>query len=134
MYLNRLNSEQRELFLDLCIHAAMANDVFQQEEKELVDQYCVEMQMTEPRYTADHDFDTALSRLKEISTQQEIKMVLLEVLGIILADNVFDDDEQVFMNDFIQKIGVSRECLDDMVTSLEKLKTLYSHIDALVAK
>lgn len=134
MYLNRLSLEQRELFLDLCIHAAMANDVFQQEEKELVDQYCIEMQMTEPRYTADHDFDTALSRLKEISTQQEIKMILLEVLGIILADNVFDDDEQVFMNDFIQKIGVSRECLDDMVTSLEKLKTLYSHIDALVAK
>ena len=37
------------------------------------------------------------------------------------------------MNDFIQKINVSRECLDDMVNSLEKLKRLYVHIDALIA-
>lgn len=133
MYLNRLNPEQKELFIDLCIHAAMANNVFQDEEKKLVDQYCVEMQMPEPRYTANHDFDTAVSRIKEISTPQEIKMILLEITGIILADDVFDDDEQVFMNDFIQKINVSRECLDDMVNSLEKLKRLYVHIDALIA-
>lgn len=37
------------------------------------------------------------------------------------------------MNDFIQKINVSRDCLDDMVNSLEKLKRLYAHIDDLTA-
>lgn len=57
----------------------------------------------------------------------------LETTVIILADDVFDDEEQVFMNDFIQKINVSRDCLDDMVNSLEKLKRLYAHIDDLTA-
>lgn len=60
-------------------------------------------------------------------------MYALETTVIILADDVFDDEEQVFMNDFIQKINVSRDCLDDMVNSLEKLKRLYAHIDDLTA-
>ena len=57
----------------------------------------------------------------------------LEITIIIIADDVFDDDEQMFINDFIQKINVSRECLDNMVNSLEKLKRLYVHINALIA-
>lgn len=57
----------------------------------------------------------------------------LEITIIIIADAVFDDDEQMFINDFIQKINVSRECLDNMVNSLEKLKRLYVHINALIA-
>lgn len=57
----------------------------------------------------------------------------LEITCIILTNDVLDDDEQVFMNDFIQKINVSRECLDDMVNLLEKLKRLYVHINALIA-
>lgn len=57
----------------------------------------------------------------------------LEITIIIIAEDVFDDDEQMFINDFIQKINVSRECLDNMVNSLEKLKRLYVHINALIA-
>ena len=37
------------------------------------------------------------------------------------------------MNDFIQKINVGRECLDNMVNSMEKLKRLYAHIYDLTA-
>ncbi len=57
----------------------------------------------------------------------------LEITVVILADDAFDDDEQLFMNDFIQKINVGRECLDNMVNSMEKLKRLYAHIYDLTA-
>ena len=41
MYLNRLSGEQKELFLDLCIHASKADGIFAEEEKQYIQQYCV---------------------------------------------------------------------------------------------
>ena len=41
MYLNRLSGEQKELFLDLCIHASKADGIFAEEEKRYIQQYCV---------------------------------------------------------------------------------------------
>ena len=38
MYLNRLNEEQKNLFIDLCIHASLANNNFADEEKNMIDE------------------------------------------------------------------------------------------------
>ena len=132
MYLNRLSTEQKELFLDLCIHAAMANNNFAVEEKDMIDQYCLEMQLAQPRYTAVKDTNAVIDELKKISTPQEMKMILLEITGLILSDNIYDDDEQKFMNSFAESIGVDKSCLNDMVASLNELKKLYLRIDSLV--
>lgn len=132
MYLNRLSAEQKELFLDLCIHAAMANNNFAAEEKDMIDQYCAEMQLAQPRYTAVKDTNAVIDELKNISTTQELKMILLEITGLILSDNIYDDDEQKFMNSFAERIGVDKGCLNDMVASLNELKKLYLRIDSLV--
>ena len=43
MFLNRLSNEQKELFLDLCIHASKADNDFAEDEKLVIDQYCDEM-------------------------------------------------------------------------------------------
>ena len=40
MYLNRLSGEQKELFLDLCIHASKADGIFAEEEKSLSGKLC----------------------------------------------------------------------------------------------
>ena len=125
MYLNRLNLQQKELFLDLCIHSAMANNNFAAEEKDMIDQYCIEMQLAQPRYTAVKDTNAVIDELKKISTPQELKMILLEITGLILSDNIYDDDEQKFMNSFAESIGVDKSCLNDMVASLNELKKLY---------
>ena len=43
MYLNLLNEEAKEVFLDLCINLAESDDDFCQKEKNLIDQFCQEM-------------------------------------------------------------------------------------------
>ena len=40
MYLNLLNEEAKEVFLDLCINLAESDDDFCQKEKNLIDQFC----------------------------------------------------------------------------------------------
>ena len=43
MYLNLLNEEAKEVFLDLCINLAESDNDFCQKEKNLIDQFCQEM-------------------------------------------------------------------------------------------
>ncbi len=75
MYLKRLNNEQKELFLDLCISAAMSNNVMEDVEKQLIVQYCEEMQMDDVRFTVQNEVDEAIKQLIEISTDEELRMI-----------------------------------------------------------
>ena len=96
MYLNKLNNEQKELFLDLSIHAAMSNNIFTDEEKVTVRQYCAEMNIAE-RYEAKLSNDEVLEKLSAISTKQEMRIVFMEITALVLSDNIFDEQEQAFV-------------------------------------
>lgn len=132
MYLNRLNKEQKELFIDICIHAALANNEFAEKEKEIIRQYFDEMQLTETRFTANLDLESAVSKLIEISSHEELKMVALEITALIISDHQFDDLENKFMSDFIDRIQMSREEFDEMCTLLKDLTTVYEKINCFV--
>ena len=43
MYLNELSNEQKDLFMDLAIFTMKSNGVVEEQEENLVRQYCVEM-------------------------------------------------------------------------------------------
>ena len=47
MLLNALQEKNRELFLEVCVHAAMANKVLEKEEQEMIFAYCREMNIPE---------------------------------------------------------------------------------------
>jgi hypothetical protein len=132
MYLNKLNSEQKELFLDLCIHASMSNNNFAAEEKATIEAYCVEMQISPVRYTAKTTVEEAVNRMLEISTEEELRIVLLEISALIISDHVYDEREQEFMNSLAAKIGVSENRLGEMLDCLKELTGVYNKINALV--
>lgn len=100
MYLGRLNDEQKNLFLDLCIHGANSNNDFADDEKEMVNAYCAEMQIP-VRYTEETDLDSCVDRLIQISSKEEIRAILIEITALILADDICDEQEEVFMQKFI---------------------------------
>lgn len=132
MFLNRLNDEQKNLFLDLCVHAAMANNDFAKEEKQTIDQYCVEMQIAEPRYTANYSLDEVVDKLIAISTKEELRIILLEITALIISDNVYDNEEQKFMDSFAERIGFSKEKVGEMLDCLNDLSRVYQKINSLV--
>ena len=132
MYLNKLNNEQKDLFLDFCVHASMANNSFAEEEKLTIDQYCVEMQIAEPRYEANFTLDEAIEKLLAISTKEELRIILLEITALIISDNEYDEMEQEFMNEFLQKAGMTVEEHSKMVAALTQLSDIYKEIDSIV--
>ncbi len=127
MFLNRLSSEQKELFLDICIHAAESNDDFAEEEQLVIEQYCDEMRI-DVRFEAQHSVPEAVARLKEISSRIDLRIVLLETASLIISDNKYDEEERSFFENFAANLGVSKEELEGVLTTLGELNEIYGKI------
>lgn len=132
MYLNKLSGEQKELFLDLSIHAAKANNEFSDEEKSYINQYCDEMQISPVRYESVNDLDSAVDKLITVSTPTELKIITLELTALMLADNNYDELEQKFMTKILSKTNFSKDEHDRMLRLLKDLSGIYGEINNLI--
>ncbi len=108
MSLTELSEEQKELFLDLCIHAMMADRTFAEEEKELIERYCVKMRLPEIRFTALQEFDQAADRLLEISSREELSLIAEEIAGLIVSDHHCDEVEERFAWRLADRLKIKR--------------------------
>lgn len=132
MYLNRLSNEQKELFLDLCIHASMSNNDFDEKEKEYIRQYCEEMQLDNVRYTAENELDAAVEKMIKISSETELKIVILELTALLLSDNEYDEMEKQFMEKMLTKANISSDVNNQIIASLKKLTDIYAEINSII--
>lgn len=131
MYLNKLSNEQKELFLDLCIYAAKSNGDFDADEKLMIDQYCDEMNI-EIRYEEKNSIGELTSRLTEISTAAELKMILIETVSLMLSDEVFDEQEKEFMNAVSAKLGLTDKDIDEVCSLLREVTSIYGKINDFI--
>ena len=134
MYLNQLSHEQKELFLDLCIHASMADKSFAEEEKILIDEYCKEMQLSNVRYTADLEYEDVVEKLIAISTITELRMVAFEMTALLLSDKRFDEFEKKFLEDFVGRNHMDTNEIADMIEILKRLTETYEHTRNFIFK
>lgn len=132
MLLNKLSNEQKELFLDLCIHASMANNVFHDKEKEYIRQYCEEMQLNSVRYTAVNDVESTVNKMIEISSETELKIVVFELTALLLSDNEYDEMEKDFMEKMLVKANISSDLNNKMIEIINKLTDIYSEINTVI--
>ena len=132
MYLSRLDHEQKELFLDLCIHASMSDNDFSDEEKAIIFQYCAEMQLPDIRYEANHSTDEVIEELVKISSPDELRIILMEITALVISDNACNQHEQRFMDKLVEKIGVSDKALSDLTNSLNELTSVYTKINNFI--
>lgn len=133
MYLNRLSSEQKNIFLDICIHAANANNDFADEEKLYIRQYCEEMQLPEIRYETDSDLKELIPRLVKVSTRAELKMITIELLGLLLSDHCYDAFEKEFMDYFLKETNITNQEFQQMFDTLNELNVLYEKLNKIVS-
>lgn len=131
MYLGGLNGEQKKLFLDLCIHGANSNDDFADDEKEMVREYCAEMQIP-VRYTEENGLDECIDKLVQISSREEIRAILIEITALILADDICDEQEEVFMQKFIKKAEISNDEYKHVSEMLSSLSGIYRSLNEFV--
>jgi tellurite resistance protein len=113
MFLNQLSYQEKKMFLDLSVHVAKANSVLTIEEKELISQYCTEMQMPAIELYETEAFETVTDYFA-LADDKVKKIVLLEILGLAYVDGKYDEDELRVVKDFVEAVGVSQEDYDTL--------------------
>lgn len=134
MFLSLLTSEEKELFLDLCVHTANANEVFAEEEKELIKTYCREMGMQVPEDLKQQEISQTIKKLNSSADLRSKKIILLELLGLALADKDYDTKEKDFMYWLSNAMGVGKEVLEEMSVKLDSYMRLCEELGELVLK
>jgi tellurite resistance protein len=132
MFLSYLEEINKEKFLKVCVHAALANNIFAEEEKRTIGAYCREMDLPIHEPKVEESFEDLLKGLCVSTTKEEKKIIVLETLALMKSDGVYDEKEKTFMKKLIDSLGVSESDLSQLDKLLKKYieigKELYSAI------
>ena len=132
MFLSYLQNENKQSFLKLCVYAALSNGVFAKEEKEMISTYCREMNIPENVPDASEPIESLLEEISKSANEAEKNIIVLEILGLLKSDGVYDEKEKVYMEKLVQGIGVKEGILSKINSLLDiyevVCKELYSTI------
>lgn len=105
MFLNKLESTEKQAFLELAYYIANCDNNFKDSEQAMIGLYCNEMGIS------NIDFDLSKFNLAEnlssFKSLQSQKIVLIEAMGIIYSDNILDNNEQVVIDEIIKFFNLS---------------------------
>lgn len=133
MYLSELSSKQKQLFLDVCISLSKADNDFAEEEKRVIDSLCDEMNIA-PKYETISDSVACLNEICSISNNREKRIVVIELLGIVMADNKIAPEEEKFMMNVLDIFGIQRDELKSAVELVNELYGVYSKFASFIGK
>lgn len=130
MYLAGLTKEERELFLDLTLYAAEADDKVEQIEKRVVKSFCNEMNI-EYRDKAEHSLDNAISELSN-SSEECKRSIVVELGSLFFSDSEYSNEEKDFMKKIMTKFEIEEEEFQPIITAMQDIVKLYKTIGAFV--
>lgn len=134
MYLGQLSNEKKELFLDLSIHVALSNNDLAAEEKATIDAYCDEMGLPASDYVAKKDLQEVLEELKMKCTNTEKNIILIEIVGLMMSDSIYDTMEEKFMKDVQAALGISDEKVEKAILAVRQLMQAYKMLNEIIVE
>ena len=132
MFLSKLKSEEKELFLDLGIHLASSDGDFSEVEKNNIKQMCQEMGVRE-RFETKLDLNEALNQFSEIADIYEKKITMIELAGIVMADGIYTLEEKAFLHKITEVFNIDKNDCDTVIELVGKLHNLYTEIGTYLA-
>lgn len=128
MFLGLLKEENKVRFIELCGYAADADGVFEEKEEATIYTYCREMNIPESLPKKDNTLEEVLDQLKKSASYNEKKIVLFEILGLMLSDEEFAEQEQIFVKEIIDKLEIDMHELERMSSLLHIYKTVFDEL------
>lgn len=108
MFLNKLTQEEKEMFISLALKAAEANDVVENDELKLMEEYCKEMEVSFLKTKKVNAIDEIIGAYTG-STEEHKRIVLMEIIGLMYADGNYDKKEDTFVEMLAEKLNISSE-------------------------
>ncbi|MCD2434888.1 TerB family tellurite resistance protein [Acidaminococcus sp. NSJ-142] len=109
MYLNLLKDQEKKMFLDLCKTIGNSDGDYSDSEKTIIKAYCQEMNIPYDDEPCQQDGEALMKELAAQCSPREKKIIVLELIGLALADEHFTDDERKLIATATKIFGVGEE-------------------------
>ena len=124
MYLSMLSDTNKRLFLNLEIYLSKVDSDFSENERIIIDAHCMEMHIDNNNYEADMSQSEIFEGLKAL-TKQESKIVFLELVGTIMADNVYHVEERALVNKLAEALKLEENDISLVFSIITDMKNVY---------
>ena len=105
MFLNKLKEKEKVAFLELAYYVANSDNDFSSKEEEVINSYCVEMQIDNIDFDkSKFNLDLTLSNIESAQSQ---KIVLLEIMALIYSDNILHQAEEKVLQSMAEKFQLN---------------------------
>lgn len=106
MLLMQLKNREKFAFLHIAHYLANADGKFEKKEKSMIKDYCIEMGIDDIFYEKDNfSLDECLSQFHSIKSQ---KILLLELMILVHADDKFNNQEVDIINVICTKFDINK--------------------------
>ena len=131
MFLRPLNNKQKELFLNLALAAASANDVLEDSEKLLLAAYADEMSI-DVNKASQMPMEEICKKLKAISNSKELNQISFEIVGMMTSDSEYDEKEKMFISKMAELFEIPMKRIDEMFEYVNAYSELIRKINVLM--
>jgi len=99
MFLNKLNTQSKEVFLMLAYHVAKSDESFSDIQKSLIDGYKNEMNIKDVNFN-ENEFSLK-KHLEKITNKDDQKIILMEILAIVYTDSIMHPAEKEIIDTIV---------------------------------
>ena len=107
MFLGLLNKNEKIAFLQLAHHVARSDGDFSEKQKEIIANYCFEMQVDDISYN-ENEFDL-VAVLKNFKSNKSKKIALLEIMALIYSDYYVHPEEKKIIDKMVEVFNFNKE-------------------------
>lgn len=132
MYLSKLNNEKRHLFLDLELYLSKTDGDFSDSEKRIIDTHCIEMHIDNNRYECELSLDQVFRELREKCTTEEKRIIFIEIVAVVIADDVYHDSEKHIIERLAEVLSITENEVEYAFNAVAQMRDAYEKISGFV--
>lgn len=133
MFLGQLSEREKKAFIKLAFWIANKDDEFAEVEKQILQQYCLEMGlMFEEKSFAKIDDEMSLIQSFLKSERDIVKKIFIELIGLVLVDQDYNVAEKEIIEKYARVHGLESAYIEKVKKWIEKMNLLYSELAELI--
>uniref|UniRef100_UPI004048A181 hypothetical protein n=1 Tax=Aliarcobacter sp. TaxID=2321116 RepID=UPI004048A181 len=130
MFLNRFDSNSKEVFLFLAKYIIEADSSYVEIQEELINKYLQEMNITDIEFEKDEFL--LQEYIKKVTNKDHQKIILIELLGIVYNDNVMTSIEKEIIDTIVDIWNINSSLVVVYAEWSKSLLSLYVQGEALL--
>jgi len=130
MFLNKLDKQAKEVFLNLAHHVARSDDSFSDIQRIIIDGYLKEMNIEDVDFKEDKF--SLVDCISTVTDKEFQKVILIELLAIVYTDNIMHEAEKEIIDTLVDTWAINSSLVVVYGEWSRSLLSLYIQGEALL--